>query len=745
MVSGGNMNFDRQLIWIITVAVGYGVLAIPIFRQGRRRRVGVYLILYVLFSAVWALARGISDWVIIDGALRTVAYQGISYGIVVLSFLLGILTTTFLRQESNRIWIWPVIGGVLLIAMGLLDMYGVHWPAWSSVSLLSLASALGILAWAGISGTVYFLSWQMYRHTRRPLHRNRLRYWMLILVLTISGDGLFMLFGFPYDELGTMLHWCGAALACVALLMHHLPDLTGITRHGVRYLLLTLVTALFFFGSIFFAQYISQFIFLFRDIIISMAGIALLWAVLYPLLRQGIRKVLDQFLFGEAYDRERILREYSQGISNILDLNVLATISVGIISEAMEVRRGALLVCDEIPELRLRPIKGMGTLDVEPTCISLDSPAISYMVETGMPLLQYDVDLLPQFQTIVTEERAWFGSLEMEVYVPIRAQDKLLGILVLGAKGSGEPYSSQDIALLRTLAGQTAVALENARLVDDLKRLNAEITQLNQDLTETNERLAIIDRTKSDFISIASHELKTPLTHIRGYTDMLQEMAEAGEATSAIIKSTTQGISKGAQRLHGIVEAMLDVSLIETETFAVHPIPISLQSIVERVLASLEDAIWERRQVVTMDGFDTLPDIIADGTRLHQVFWNIIINGIKFTPDNGQISIRARLIGSQVEVAIKDTGIGIDEEHHDLIFEKFYRIGDLNLHSTGQTKFKGAGPGLGLPIARGIIEAHGGRVWVESPGYNEEALPGSTFYVVLPVNGPTQEQGQVVI
>jgi signal transduction histidine kinase len=315
----------------------------------------------------------------------------------------------------------------------------------------------------------------------------------------------------------------------------------------------------------------------------------------------------------------------------------------------------------------------------------------------------------------------------------------------LGAKGSSEPYSAQDIALLRTLAGQTAVALENARLVDDLRRLNSEITQLNQDLTETNERLAIIDRTKSDFISIASHELKTPLTHIRGYTDMLQEMAKAGEATSTIIRSTTQGISGGAQRLQSVVEALLDVSLIETETFRIHPSSVSLQRVVAHVLAGLEDAIWERRQVVTMDGFESLPDITADATRLHQVFWNIIINGVKFTPDNGQITIRAKLDGVQVEVAIEDTGIGIDPEHHDLIFEKFYRTGDLMLHSTGQTKFKGAGPGLGLPIARGIVEAHGGRVWVDSPGHDEATLPGSTFYVVLPVRGPGQAQRQVVI
>ena len=109
--------------------------------------------------------------------------------------------------------------------------------------------------------------------------------------------------------------------------------------------------------------------------------------------------------------------------------------------------------------------------------------------------------------------------------------------------------------------------------------------------------------------------------------------------------------------------------------------------------------------------------------------------------------MQARLIdeGAAVEIAISDSGIGIDAEHHQLIFEKFYRVSELNLHSTGQTKFKGAGPGLGLPISKGIIEAHGGRIWVESSGYDEEKLPGSTFYIVLPVNVPVPALSQIAV
>jgi signal transduction histidine kinase len=138
---------------------------------------------------------------------------------------------------------------------------------------------------------------------------------------------------------------------------------------------------------------------------------------------------------------------------------------------------------------------------------------------------------------------------------------------------------------------------------------------------------------------------------------------------------------------------------------------------------------------------------MADSTRLYQALRNIAMNAVKFTPDGGRIDVKARMIraGGAVEITIADTGIGINVEHHDLIFDKFYRVGELNLHSTGQTKFKGAGPGLGLPIARGIVEAHGGRVWVESEGQDEERLPGSVFHVILPVGHSEQEYGEIEI
>jgi signal transduction histidine kinase len=125
--------------------------------------------------------------------------------------------------------------------------------------------------------------------------------------------------------------------------------------------------------------------------------------------------------------------------------------------------------------------------------------------------------------------------------------------------------------------------------------------------------------------------------------------------------------------------------------------------------------------------------IFADGERLFQALRNVIMNGVKYTPDGGQVTIDGRLLPGFIEMTIADTGIGIDPEDHGRIFEKFGRLGNTSLHSSGKTKFKGGGPGLGLPITKGIIDAHGGTIWVESQGYDEHKLPGSTFHIMLPL------------
>ena len=174
--------------------------------------------------------------------------------------------------------------------------------------------------------------------------------------------------------------------------------------------------------------------------------------------------------------------------------------------------------------------------------------------------------------------------------------------------------------------------------------------------------------------------------------------------------------------------------MIDNDLLSLNLQPLLIGQILTLLQRELDAAVKERRQtfeINTFPGSETW--IYADSERLYQALKNVISNAIKFTPDKGIIKVDGRSLPGFIEIIVADNGIGISVENQAKIFEKFGQVGRVNLHSSGKTKFKGGGPGLGLPITRGIIEAHGGTIWVESPGYDEEKCPGSAFHVLIPI------------
>jgi signal transduction histidine kinase len=241
-----------------------------------------------------------------------------------------------------------------------------------------------------------------------------------------------------------------------------------------------------------------------------------------------------------------------------------------------------------------------------------------------------------------------------------------------------------------------------------------------------------IDKSKSDFISIAAHELKTPLTLIEGYTAMVRERVSKDQANQ--MEDLLQGIDLGTRRLHAIIDDMIDVSLIDNNLLKISYQPVWINRLLELVQQEFGETIAERSLQFVIKPFPGSNEVtFGDGERLYQALRNIVSNSIKYTPDRGKIIIDGRILPGFTEITVSDTGIGIDPDDQNLIFEKFGRVGSVSLHSSGKTKYKGGGPGLGLPIARGIIEAHGGAIWVESEGCDEKRCPGAIFHVLLPI------------
>jgi signal transduction histidine kinase len=451
-------------------------------------------------------------------------------------------------------------------------------------------------------------------------------------------------------------------------------------------------------------------------------------------------------LFGNSSETTAgALRKYSEEVSGVVELDQLVDVAMNTMRDTLRVRRGGLILAtrDDNDTIRVEPMaKGLGDMPELRGWIPKGSPIYTALFDQRSTLLQFDLEYARQYSEVAPELRSFFKALRMSAYAPIVIQNQLIGILAAGAKNNDNPFYPQDLELMATIANQTGIALRNARLVNDLRKASEEMQTLNVDLVDTKERIERLDAVKTDFITIASHELRTPLAQIRGYTDIIDALNEQGMLDPDQMTGMTNNLRKATDRLERLIGDMLDVSQLGLDAMDLRFAQTTTENVLRLAIEPLTENIKQRKLTLVARGLRDLPPIEADMQRLVQAFRNIVTNAIKYTPDGGRIDISAHIQQNdttkrdEIVVAIQDTGIGIDPKNHDLIFEKFFRVSDPGLHSTGATKFMGAGPGLGLTIARGVIEGHGGRIWVESPGYDPQKLPGSTFYIVLPLAPP---------
>ena len=356
------------------------------------------------------------------------------------------------------------------------------------------------------------------------------------------------------------------------------------------------------------------------------------------------------------------------------------------------------------------------------------------VVRKGEMLLIGDVDAVKNWvqPDWLPHHRSWLG-------VPLYAKDNVIGLLALSrSKGS---FNGDDGLMAATFAMQATVALENARLYDEVTGINQMmermVSQRVEELNNTYQTLAQHDKNKSAFIQVAAHELRTPLTVIKGYLGMLQ--ADQNIQNNTVLLQAIDGVLQGTNRLHQIVNSMLDVARLDSQAINPRVEPVNLNLILRLVNKDYTNDLTNRNLIFNLEeSTRNIPPVLADPELLKKAIDHVIVNSIKFTPDGGSITISADVVedarlGRCAELRIKDTGIGIDSEHHKIIFEKLYQLGTVELHSSSRTNYKGGGAGLGLAIASGIIKAMQGSIWVESPGHDEEKFPGSTFFIRLPL------------
>jgi signal transduction histidine kinase len=728
------------ILFLLLAALYLPVIATLLRRREGQETASLLMTAYLTVAALLTVVEGLrygGRWQAGPQAALNIQI----YGALVLAVLMILTVSLFVRRE---IWTWLGIGVfwglvVIAVATNIFRLGDVVWTN-GAVTLTreGLAPAISALGWVVFTIGAFVIVRSAHAQSRQPLLRNRLNYWTPVFLLIALSD-IFLIAGRPIP--GNPVRLLAASLGAFVIVTHDPPDLREVARRVLTYIITTLVIVAFYLAGTTASQRIFTALPKYNPLLVG-AGIALVLSFIFTPLLSAVRRLVNRWFRLDEFHASRTLHAYSEQINTILDMQKLANVAVGLIIERMNISRGFLFLVDKevngepIKSYTLRAVRNIGERQIKMVTVTEENPIVKAFLHDQRPLLQYDLDRLPAFRSVPEADREWFSRLESEVYLPIFSKREWIGLFALGAKISGNRYTADDLVTLSALANQTAVALENARLVDNLMQLNTELRQAYRSLDKANRDLERLDQTKSDFISIASHELRTPLTTMIGYTEMLVEDTSLPENALIMLK----GISKGTKRLHEIMDSMFDIAQIDSRTLQIHLTPVDTSLLIKEVGSGLEKSFKERKQTLTID-IPSLPQIKADPNLLKKLFQHLLTNAIKFTPNEGKVTITAKTVlhntdlpDGAVQITVSDTGVGVDPDSREIIFSKFYQPGDLTKHSTSKTRFKGGGSGLGLALSKGIVEAHGGHIWVESTGYDEVNFPGSQFHVMLPMS-----------
>jgi signal transduction histidine kinase len=397
---------------------------------------------------------------------------------------------------------------------------------------------------------------------------------------------------------------------------------------------------------------------------------------------------------------ERIVK-VSQILNSTLSLDPLLRIIIQSATELTNTEACSIMLLDkQTGELRFAHMIGETTADLRNLTVSLDHSIAGWIVSKGKPLLIRDVKSDPRWDADI-DEAIDFDTRSI-LGIPLRVKDETIGVLELLNKLGDEGFSQDDIQIASTLAAQAAIAIENARLLAELQR--------------AYDGLAELDELKSNFVSIASHELRTPLAVILGYASFLREEVSgaAGEQVDIVLQS--------ALRLRALIDDMVNLRHVDTGEAQLERDIFSVTELVKEVADEFGQVATAKQQTLRLDIPDDPLRIDADRQKIYLVLANLLSNAIKFTSSRGRVQVSAWKKGDEIWMAVMDTGIGIPERDYNRIFDRFYQVEpSLTRHYEGM--------GLGLSIAKSMVELHKGRIWVESV-----VGKGSRFTVALPVS-----------
>jgi len=541
----------------------------------------------------------------------------------------------------------------------------------------------------------------------------------IVIPIVIIGNAVLPLRGYyalaSYTPLTLSL--VVAAMA-YAIIRHRLFDVRFFVVRALAYLTTVLIMTFVFITP--YVLLLNHFFHAHLNNAAMALGILLSVGLLY--LLQYLRKYFDRFtskvFFRDAYDPQQFLDKLNRALVSNIELEKLLNTCAQIIVENLK----SDYCLFGIKETDFKNIRIIGTVKRN---FSMSDVAAARQMSTHLGTNVVITDFLPpeadKFHSLLIRNDV--AALVRLVPEFASTKDGLegLGYIILGQKRSGNMYNSQDVRMLGIIANELVIAIQNALRFEEIERFNVtlqeEIARATGKLRRANKRLEELDNTKDDFISMASHQLRTPLTSVKGYLSMVIE-GDAGKVNSTQAKMLGQAFSS-AQRMVFLITDLLNVSRLKTGKFVIEPVPVDLSKMVQEEVEQLAEAANGKQLTLGYEKPAKFPELTLDATKIRQVVMNFIDNAIYYTPAGGHIRIELEDKPHTVELRVIDDGIGVPkaEQHH--LFTKFYRAANAR-----QTRPDGTG--LGLFMAQKVIVAQGGSII-----FSSKEGQGSTFGFVF--------------
>lgn len=523
----------------------------------------------------------------------------------------------------------------------------------------------------------------------------------IFVILGVSGIGL--LLGGPSVLIFVLL-------VTYAIVRHSLFDLRIIVARTAAYALLLGASAVIF--AVLVITLPASLIGidkpnLARQIYYTFSAVALAFA--FQPMRRFFDRVTNNLFYRDAYDAQEMISALNQVIVSNIELDKML--------------QGASLVMEESlkPEycvFGLRETDYAGQRIIGHSSHSFKPSDISFARSTT-PSIDHKVIVADYLEDEDKELRTRMRKNDVAVLVRLTSdvKEEGIGYIVLGAKKSGNPYNSQDIRVLETIANSMVIAIENALRFEEIQKFNITLEQKVEDATRqlqrTNAKLVALDETKDDFISMASHQLRTPLTSVKGYLSMVLE-GDAGKVPPKQQKLLDQAFIS-SQRMVYLIADLLNVSRLRTGKFVIEPKEVNLAEVIEGEVGQLKETAEAKGLELTYEKPKDFPSLMLDETKIRQVIMNFTDNAIYYTPSGGHITVKLAESKEAIEFSVTDDGIGVPkhEQHH--LFTKFFRAANAR-------KARPDGTGLGLFMAKKVVVAQGGAIIFKS-----HEGKGSTF------------------